>query len=160
MNSDSAFSNTEIELFLESTNLNVTNCVIPIEFIENYNYNIDEVFGNRFFTILFINFGMEIGHFVLLSHLTDSKGNEFLEYFDSTGSKVPEIVKKLGQVNNLPIRFNTQKLQKEGTFTCPKWVISRIYSLPTSLEKYTKIFTSNDKFSPDEIVDILYILKK
>jgi hypothetical protein len=160
MNNDAAaFSNHEIESFLNGKQINAHNCVIPIEFIEQYNYNLNQVFGDRFFTVLFLK-GLTIGHFVLLSHLTTDEGEEYIEYFDSTGQPVPDIVQEFGKRNNLFVTWTANMLQKPGTYTCAKWVIARILSLPTALMKFIAIFGTHENFSPDELVDSLLILKK
>lgn len=156
----SAFSNHEIEAFLNGKAINAHNCVIPIEFLTTRDYNLDLIFNDRFFTVLFLGGDLDIGHFTLLSHLTGSDGKDFLEYFDSTGGPLPDLVLELAKRNNLLVMYSNEKLQEYDTFTCAKWCISRILSLPIPLSMFVDIFKSNKKYKPDEIVDALYILKK
>lgn len=156
MNESIPFYSSEIEEFLTGKYLNVQNCTLKIEKIEELNYTIDAVFGNRFFTIIYLtNPESEVGHFTLLSHFEGE-----IEFFDSTGNKVPDIIKKFAEINGMKLVTNKKVLQGRETNTCAKWCIARILSLPLKLDVFQKIFNGNRHYKADDIVNNLYILKK
>lgn len=150
------FFSNEIEEFLNGKDLNAQNCTLKIEKIEELNYNIDAVFGNRFFTVIFLtNPTSEVGHFTLLCHFEGE-----IEFFDSTANKVPEIIKHFAKINKMKLIVNKKVLQGSESNTCAKWCIARILSLPLKLVEFQKIFSGNRHYKADDIVNNLYVLKK
>lgn len=150
------WTNKEIEEFLAGTYLNYENCMIKLEDIEALGFDIEKIFQNRFFSVVYLtNPTNQVGHFTLLSHFDDA-----IEYFDSTGNPTPDIIKKFARKNKMKLIENKKKMQGTTSNTCAKWVISRILSLPLQLGNYQKIFTSHRYFTPDEIVNNLYVYKK
>lgn len=132
----------------------IGNSVRHIDEIVSLNYNLENIFSSRFSIIIFLpnnDPSINVGHFVLLSHLDD----DTLEYFDSFAQEVPEIIQELAKRNDLKIRINKVKLQNEKSFVCAKYCLLRMQSLPTHLNDFIKILKSNRELTPDQIVDNL-----
>jgi hypothetical protein len=71
----------QIHEIFESSSRDIVNSVLHIDVLEGMNYNLDQIFQNRYSIILFLPHPVEeVGHFVLLTHLNDSS----IEYFDSS----------------------------------------------------------------------------
>ena len=151
-----ALSNFELEEFLSGDHLNIKNIALPIEEIETYQFDLERIFGNRYFTVIFLtNPNSQIGHFTLLSHISDTE----LEFFDPLANPVPPLINQLCQVNQMRLITNQIAVQSKKSFVCGKWVLSRILSIPTPLQDFINIYTQRKKFSPDEMVDRLFIFK-
>jgi hypothetical protein len=89
------------EIFVSSSR-DVVNSVLHIDVIEGFDFNLDQIFQNRYSIILFLpnpDPNDEVGHFVLLTHLD----NENLEYFDSFGNNPPVQIEELAKRNGLKI---------------------------------------------------------
>jgi hypothetical protein len=83
------------EIFVSSSR-DVVNSVLHIDVIEGFDFNLDQIFQNRYSIILFLpnpDPNDEVGHFVLLTHLD----NENLEYFDSFGNNPPVQIEELAK---------------------------------------------------------------
>ena len=165
--SEIAYSVDDIYNFLTNASIDVENLVMHVEFIEELDYNLSNIFNKNFSVILFIKSPAfdetlpndvegNIGHFVLLSQLTDNK----LEYFDSLAGEIPEIVKKLADINRMEIISMSKPLQTRESYICAKYCISRMQSLPLSLTLYQNLLRNHKTMSPDEIIHNLYKNKK
>ena len=151
------FSIEDIHSFLTSASFDVANNVIHIDSIAEVGYDLEVIFKDKFSTILFLeNPNGRVGHFVLLTHLS----NKSLEYFDSYGREPPEQVRALAKHNGMRIFHNKVQLQERDSNVCAKWCLARIYSLPNSLASFLKLYTGHRELSPDTLVNNIFVLKK
>ena len=147
----------QIHEIFESSSRDIVNSVLHLDVLEGMNYNLDQIFQNRYSIILFLPHPVEeIGHFVLLTHLDNSS----LEYFDSFANPPSPQVQELAKRNGMKIVKSSEKLQHEKSFICGKYCILRMKSLPTPLSDFIKILSQNKVFSPDQVVDKLIRLVK
>ena len=117
---DVPYNTKDIYNVLTSPSANYEDSVYHIELIELMNYNLDAIFKERYSIILFIeNPTSEIGHFVLLSHISKDK----LEYFDSFGREPPDSVKKLAEINEMKLSYNTVQIQDTKSNVCAKYCL-------------------------------------
>lgn len=151
------FSLEDIHTFLTSTSIDVPNIVIHIDTLAESNYNLEALYKNNFSLILFIPDSVsEVGHFVLLSHISDNT----LEYFDSFGRVPPESVLQLAKQNNMRLIHNKIQLQDKISNTCAKWCIARLFSLPNSLKSFIELYSGHKTLSPDVLVNNIFVLKR
>lgn len=109
----------------------------------------------RFATIVFLPpRAGTVGHFCLLSDWGTN-----LEWFDSLAGTIPEEVQRYAEKRQLPIAYNRIALQGKTSNVCGKWCLARMYSLPTSIGEFVKIYKGNKYYSPDEIVNKQIVLK-
>lgn len=127
--------------------------IIKLEQLLDYS-SIDELFGDRYYKILFITTpGKEVGHWALLTHLDGSR----LEFFNSAGGAPPGILQDwCAGVGVTDLSFSRAVLQDPKSFHCGRFVLARISSQPTPLEEFVDILTSSTTFSPDAIVARLF----
>lgn len=129
-------------------------CIIRIEELQHIQ-NLDQLFGQRFFCYVFSTIpGENIGHFTLLSHIEYEK----IEYFDSF-ARVPDEVKEFVERLNLKCIHLNKPLQNKNSFLCGKWCMMRLSSIPTSLDIFYNIFSTNNIFTADQMVDKLIQVK-
>ena len=151
------FSLEDIHTFLTGTSIDVPNIVVHLDSLAELQYNLDSIFRGNFSLILFLpNPVEEVGHFVLLTHLSDKT----LEYFDSFAQPPPDSVKELGKRNNLRIVSNSTILQDAKSNTCAQWCIARMFSLPNSLNHFVELYTNHKTLSPDVLVNNVFVLKR
>lgn len=151
------FSLEDIYTFLTGTAIDVPNIVIHIDALEESGYNLDSLFRGNFSLILFIPHATEeVGHFVLLSHLTEKT----LEYFDSFAQDPPASVKELAKRNGMRLAKSSTVLQALDSNTCAKWCIARMFSLPNSMENFVQLYTDHKTLSPDVLVNNIFVLKR
>ena len=149
---DVPYNTKDIYNVLTSPSANYEDSVYHIELIELMNYNLDAIFKERYSIILFIeNPTSEIGHFVLLSHISKDK----LEYFDSFGREPPDSVKKLAEINEMKLSYNTVQIQDTKSNVCAKYCLLRMQSLPSKLSDFINMLTNNKSLSADKIVMLL-----
>lgn len=152
------FSAEDIHTILSNASIDVANIVVHIDLLRERQYSLPAIFGENFSLILFLpnpDPEVAVGHFVLLSHLSDNT----LEYFDSYAGEVPEAVRELAKRNNMRIKANKVRYQEEVSMTCAKWCVARIFSLPSTLAQFEELYTGH-KLSPDVLVNNLFRLKK
>ena len=116
-------------------------------------HSLDQLFGDRYFKIVFIRRGDGIGHWTLLTHLGDTS----MEYFDPSGHPPPEEVLEWGtNVGLTTIDYSNTQLQHQDSFHCGRFVLARISSQPTSLDDFIAVLSSSKRYSPDDIVGMLF----
>lgn len=149
------YSTEDIQNILLKSGKDIENAVLHIDVIKEFNYDIDKIFGNRSSIILFIPNAEneeDVGHFVLLTHVTKNT----IEYFDSFGRLPHAFVMQLAKNNNnMYITYSTTKLQHKNSYICGKYCLLRMQSQPSSLDDFIKILLFNKKLTPDGIVDTL-----
>lgn len=151
------FSLEDIYTFLTGTAIDVPNIVIHIDSLEESGYNLEALFKGNFSLVIFIPHPVEqVGHFVLLSHLSEKT----LEYFDSFAQDPPQSVRELAKRNGMRLLTNHTVLQDVESNTCAKWCIARMFSLPNSLERFTQMYTGHKTLSPDVLVNNIFVLKR
>lgn len=151
------FSVEDIYTFLTGTAIDVPNIVVHIDALEESGFNLEALFKGNFSIILYIpNLVEEVGHFVLLSHLTDKT----MEYFDSFAQEPPPSVRELVKRNGMRMRTNDVVLQDKKSNTCAKWCIARMFSLPNTLKSFQELYTSHKTLSSDVLVNNIFVLKK
>lgn len=147
-----ATSASQLHKVLAGTRYVPNDTTMRIEDIVNYN-SIDNLFGNRYYKILFLTGADEIGHWVLLTHLRDRD----LEYFDSFGLEPPAILHQwCAAVGVEDLSFSTKRLQHPESYNCGRFVLARISSQPTELAVFLNILSSSKHFTPDDIVGSLF----
>lgn len=115
--------------------------------------SLDELFGDRYYKIIFISSDEQIGHWVLLTHTDDTA----VEYFDSSGNPPPQVLLDWFQtVLVKDIQYSTARLQNKDSYNCGRFVLARISSQPTSLEHFIDILQSSKEYSPDDMVNALF----
>ena len=151
------FSIEDIHSFLTSASFDVANNVIHVDSLEESGYNLETIFRDKFSVVVYLtNPSSEVGHFVLLTHLS----NKSLEYFDSYGREPPEQVRALAKHNGMRVLRNKVQLQAVDSNVCAKWCLARLYSLPLSLTNFLKLYTGHRDLTPDELVNNIFVLKK
>lgn len=124
-----------------------------IELSEIHSFNdLDDLFGDRFYKIVFIRGENQIGHWVLLSHVS----RILVEYFDSTGNPPPDELGEWMDSRGVILEFSKVPLQHPDSFNCGRFVLARISSQPTPLQLFLDILRSSRKFTPDEMVRSLF----
>lgn len=115
--------------------------------------SLDDLFGTRYYKIVFITTAEEIGHWVLLTHSSD----KVVEYFDSAGKPPPEILLQwFSGVQVSDVQYSVARLQHKDSFNCGRFVLARISSQPTPLQSFIDILSSSKSFSPDDMVNALF----
>jgi hypothetical protein len=151
------FSLEDIHSFLTSASFDVASSVIHVDSLAEEGYKLEAIFRDKFSVVLFLpNPNGEVGHFTLLTHLSDKT----LEYFDSYARDPPEQVRELAKHNGMRILRNKVQLQEIDSNVCAKWCIARLYSLPNSLTSFLKLYTGHRELSPDTLVNNIFVLKK
>ena len=151
------FSLEDIHAFLTGTTIDVPNIVVHVDSLRERDYNLDAIFQGNFSLVLFLpNPLQEVGHFVLLTQLSEHT----LEYFDSYAQPVPEPVRELAKANGMRVLTNKTRLQEKTSNTCAKWCIARLFSLPNSLDRFVSLYTGHKTLSPDVMVNNVFVLKK
>ena len=147
-----ATSASQLHKILAGTRFVPNDTCMRIEEIVNYK-SLDDLFGNRYYKVLFLRGETDIGHWVLLTHLDDNT----VEYFDSFGRPPPQVLIDWAQnVGVEDIQYSKVILQHEDSYTCGRFVLARISSQPTSLDLFIDLLLSSKAFSPDEIVGYLF----
>lgn len=115
--------------------------------------SLDQLFGNRYYKVVFLTGEGAIGHWVLLTHLTEKT----VEYFDSFGFPPPEILSDWFQrVGVEDVTFSRVILQHKDSYNCGRFVLARISSQPTGLNTFLDVLRSSKQFTPDELVGYLF----
>lgn len=130
------------------------------------------IIGNNCKVIFIPSDKRDIGHFVCVLMRTPT----LYEWFDSTG--IPpdmanellnekeenkekryftDLIKRSG--SNIKFIFNESELQPlNGSNTCGKWIVSRIFAMKTSLKDYLEVIDSIEGMSPDTAIAKLYTI--
>ena len=147
-----ATSASQIHKVLAGTRYIENEVVMRLEDIVKYN-SIDELFGERYYKVLFVTGEGDIGHWVLLTHLE----NKNLEYFDSLGFLPPQILTDWGEkVGVEDLSYSRVILQHKDSYNCGRFVLARISSQPTPFPIFLDLLRSSKLFSPDELVGYLF----
>lgn len=125
--------------------------IIELTEIDSFT-SIDDLFGDRFYKIIFIRGEGEIGHWVLITHVS----RILVEYFDSTGNPPPEQLVEWTDKRGIVLEFSTVALQHPLSYNCGRFVLARISSQPSPLQTFLDVLRSSKQFTPDEIVRTLF----
>lgn len=132
--------------------------------------NIEDLIGKYNRVIILYEIRPSYGHWVCLY-----KNEHTVYYFDSAGAKPeaylkytpPELAVYCKKYHTYLIlliyessknfEYNQYKLQSEekGINTCGRWCTARLMNLNISVNDFHKIFISNKKYTPDELVTML-----
>lgn len=149
------YSTEDIQNILTKSSTDLENAVLHIDAIQELNYDLEKIFGNRSSIIFFIpniNNADDVGHFVLLTHVS----NDNIEYFDSFGNLPHAFVMEIVRRNKgMTITYSKRKLQNKNSYICGKYCLLRMQSQPSHLDDFIDILLSNKRLSPDKVVDTL-----
>lgn len=143
---------TQLNKVLNGNNYIPNDTIIRIEDLPRYT-SLDQLFGKRYYKVLFLQGQQQIGHWVLLTHLKDKD----LEYFDPAGKLPPQIlVDWAGALGVDDIMYSQVPLQHSKSYNCGRFVLARISSQPTTLDVFIDVLQSSRSFTPDQMVELLF----
>ena len=129
--------------------------IIGIEKLKEIN-SVQELFGKDYFKIIYIGNYENIGHWTVIFDRSDG----CVEFFCSYGQIYDEI-KEFCERLDIGCIYNTEKLQENNSIVCGKWVLARINNYPNDIDEFVDFFLIFKKhFSPDQLVNFLYVIKE
>lgn len=158
-----SFSNDDIKKLVDTK-------IIIYNELSKYKHIDDALHPNGTLVILYM-YKESYGHWTCLI----KRDENTIEHFDSYPNMKPDdelsfidnefrkehnewypYLTKLLYDSGYNIEYNDQKLQEKHSDirTCGRWVVARIFYKDVSIDDFIKFFTSNSKYSPDDMVTV------